>query len=270
MGARDVTNEKFFLQLINTSTQPQDVVSNGLPNSTLTLLRSRSGENNITVGNYNPSNGALTITIPADSVSALTGALSVPGLVERRRHRLAERHFQQIRQQHVHHKSQRRNTQRNVRLAAICLAGPRCRWKHRARVDPGNGTAGLMIRESNATGAKMVALMLDSSGNAIFITRSSAGASSSSSQFNANTPYYLRLSRSGNTFTAALSANGSSFANVAQIDIAMSGTARIGMAVTSGTGSFTQVQVSANAPSAAPDRLTATASQEKSGRSFLG
>ena len=78
LAGKHVADETFMLQLVNTSTSSEQVSINGLPSSALTLIRSSATQNGATVGTYNPVNGILTLTLPAESVSTLRGRLGVP------------------------------------------------------------------------------------------------------------------------------------------------------------------------------------------------
>jgi len=95
--------------------------------------------------------------------------------------------------------------------------------------------AGVMIRDTDSGDAINALLFLTPTGNGIsFQGRTSTGGNTSSfaSLSGITAPYWLKLVRSGNTITAYYSSNGSSWTMLgAPQTIAMSATARIGLAV---------------------------------------
>jgi hypothetical protein len=106
-----------------------------------------------------------------------------------------------------------------------------------------NAKAGVMIRDGlNASAATaLVSLTPGSINGAIFQTRSTAGASAStiaSATTGVYPPYWLRLQRSGNQFTAFVSPDGTTWTQLGSSQtIAMSQTIDIGLAVTSSNNS---------------------------------
>ncbi len=70
------TTGKFMVQLINTGSAAETASLTGLPNTSLTMQRISNGENMVTVGSYTPSNGALSISLRAQSVTTLSGTSS--------------------------------------------------------------------------------------------------------------------------------------------------------------------------------------------------
>lgn len=76
LAAKDQKHNHFFGQAINTSSASKTVTFTGLPNVALTLTRSSAKENGKVIGTYTPKNGKLTLTLPASSVSNLTGKLT--------------------------------------------------------------------------------------------------------------------------------------------------------------------------------------------------
>jgi O-glycosyl hydrolase len=71
-GKNDATGN-FMVQVINDGSSPETVTFLSLPNSNLSLQRTSDGENMINAGNHTPSNGTLTLTLPARSISTLSG-----------------------------------------------------------------------------------------------------------------------------------------------------------------------------------------------------
>ncbi len=111
--------------------------------------------------------------------------------------------------------------------------------------------AGVMIRESLASGSKH-ALMSVTPGNGLaFQQRTSTnGLSTHTSGGASGVPAWVRLNRSGNTITAHRSSNGSTWTQVGTTTISMAAQVFIGLAVTShaagclNASSFDNVQVS--------------------------
>ncbi|MBI1840676.1 MAG: putative Ig domain-containing protein, partial [Verrucomicrobia bacterium] len=94
--------------------------------------------------------------------------------------------------------------------------------------------AGVMIRESLTDTSKHASVFVTPSSGVAFQYRSSTGGSSA----NANTtglaaPYWVKIVRSGNTFTAYRSSNGSTWTTMGSTTIIMGSTVYIGLAVTS-------------------------------------
>jgi len=109
-----------------------------------------------------------------------------------------------------------------------------------ARVGTLQGTdpwakAGVMIRESTASNARNAAVFVTPGNGLSFQWRSAAGGSTSlSTVTGATAPYWVKLTRVGNTFTASYSVNGSTWFQLGSPQtIAMGTTATIGLAVTS-------------------------------------
>ncbi len=116
---------------------------------------------------------------------------------------------------------------------------------------PSNNKAGVMIRESlanNARSASSLIVRASSSWRSQFVRRTSTGANASITQPNTTTtpPYWVRITRSGNTFTAHRSSNGSSWSQIGSATIAMSSTTYIGLAVASGSTSASATASLAN------------------------
>jgi hypothetical protein len=94
--------------------------------------------------------------------------------------------------------------------------------------------AGVMIRESlNANSSH--ALVAVTPGNGVSFQRrgSTGGASSDTNNSGLGAPYWVRIVRSGSTFTAYRSADGTNWTTIGSQTISMSSTVYIGLAVTS-------------------------------------
>ncbi len=122
--------------------------------------------------------------------------------------------------------------------------------------------AGLMMRETTATNAETAAIVLTPSKGVSFLARTATGAKiTSSSGPSVGAPYWLRLVRSGNTFTAFAASDGISWTQVGSASIPMNASVTVGLAVTSRTttalcqATFTDVSLITE-PSA-PTGLTA-------------
>jgi len=94
--------------------------------------------------------------------------------------------------------------------------------------------AGIMIRDNLTSGSEHASLFVTPGNGVAAQYRDNTGGSSE----NVNTtglsaPYWVKLIRSGNTFTAYRSANGSSWTHIGSKTIYMSSTVYIGLAVTS-------------------------------------
>jgi regulation of enolase protein 1 (concanavalin A-like superfamily) len=94
--------------------------------------------------------------------------------------------------------------------------------------------AGVMIRESLAPGAVNVAMVVTPGNGVNFQYRTEANAGSDqTTQTGITAPQWVRLTRSGNTFTGEYSANGSNWATLGSVDIAMLADVYIGLCLTS-------------------------------------
>lgn len=107
-------------------------------------------------------------------------------------------------------------------------------------VNGSNSRAGVMIRDSLADDALEAFAGVNSAGSGRWITRITAAANSTATTVTAGQPYWLRLSRVGNLFTAQFApdtagvAGTFTTAGTAQT-IAMGSTAFVGLAATSGS-----------------------------------
>ena len=94
--------------------------------------------------------------------------------------------------------------------------------------------AGVMIRESTASNAAHAFMALTPGNGAHFQRRQTTGTYSVDTPGPAvSAPYWVKLVRSGNTFTGSVSTDGVNWTVVASDTVTMSANARIGLAVTS-------------------------------------
>ena len=110
--------------------------------------------------------------------------------------------------------------------------------------------AGVMIRESLAAGSRHATVDVTPSNGVEFVRRTATGASSASNfHSGVAAPYWVRLKRQGDTFTAYDSADGATWNQVGADSIPMAQTVYAGLAVTShdnaqvNTSTFTDVSV---------------------------
>jgi alpha-L-fucosidase len=131
--------------------------------------------------------------------------------------------------------------------------------------------AGPMIRESlNANSSYVINFMSPSNGVALQRRASTGGSAGGVAGATGLTPpYWLRLTRSGNTFTAERSANGTAWTTIGTTSVTMASSVYVGLAACStvdGTlmqAAFDQVSVSGQVSPEAPDSLAATAGDGK-------
>jgi hypothetical protein len=117
---------------------------------------------------------------------------------------------------------------------------------------------GVMMRDTLTAGAKNVYMLASptASNNYRWQVRSSAGGSTTSTVppstacGNGTAPVWVKITRSGSTFTGFCSADGSSWTQVGSASVSMSSTIEVGLAVTShlngtlATGTFDNVSIS--------------------------
>jgi hypothetical protein len=123
--------------------------------------------------------------------------------------------------------------------------------------------AGVMIRES-LTGTSRHAFALVTPARGIgFHRRKSTNGRTTGTNVSGAAPVWLKLVRSGSTFTASRSNDGTTWRTIARTTISMKGTVYVGVAVSSynpgrrATGMFTNVSVKGRAPVPVPaTRLT--------------
>lgn len=122
--------------------------------------------------------------------------------------------------------------------------------------------AGVMIRESLAAGSRYAA-MLRSPGNgaAYFWREGTSGETARTGTATANTPFWLRVVRTGNAFTGYRSSDGSNWTNMGSATLEMGSKVYIGLAATSHNNTVlctvTFDNVTITALPARPDGLTA-------------
>jgi len=110
--------------------------------------------------------------------------------------------------------------------------------------------AGVMIRESTATGAKFAAMVRRGSGtkNMVAIRRSSTGGSTTSTTSTSQTPptCWVRVTRTGNSLAMRRSTDGVTWTTVATSTISMAATITLGLVVASGSNSVLDTDLFAN------------------------
>ena len=94
--------------------------------------------------------------------------------------------------------------------------------------------AGVMIRESTASGSRHATSLITAANGIVFQRRlTTDNLSTSTGGISVQAPYWLKLSRLGDTFTASQSANGTTWTLIGSDTIAMGENTLIGLAVTS-------------------------------------
>lgn len=99
-----------------------------------------------------------------------------------------------------------------------------------SRLD-GWAKAGVMIRETLNHDAKHVDMMLTPENGATFQYRTATTGVTADHTAAATVPKWLKLTRSGNTFTGAVSSNGTSWQTVGSVQVAMNSKVYIGLAL---------------------------------------
>lgn len=119
--------------------------------------------------------------------------------------------------------------------------------------------AGVMLRDGFGAGAVHATMFVSAAKGLAFQRRATAnGSSTSTAGPLATAPYWVRMSRSGNTMTAAVSTDGTNWTTVGSQSIAMNATIQVGLAVTShldgtvSTATFDNVSIATNAPPPPP------------------
>ena len=110
--------------------------------------------------------------------------------------------------------------------------------------------AGVMIRDGVGANARYAMMALRTDGRGFFQRRIATGGSTATSETTLAIPYWVKLVRSGNNFTAYRSSNGTTWTALGSpVSIPMASTATIGLAVTSNnnttlnTSTFSNVTV---------------------------
>jgi regulation of enolase protein 1 (concanavalin A-like superfamily) len=94
--------------------------------------------------------------------------------------------------------------------------------------------AGVMIRETLDAGSRFADMLITPQNGASFQGRVQVGSSNFNDGGIAVTePYWIRITRAGNTFTGSISADGKTWSVKGRAEIPMAGTVMIGLAVTS-------------------------------------
>jgi glucose/arabinose dehydrogenase len=113
--------------------------------------------------------------------------------------------------------------------------------------------AGVMIRETLNGNSKHAMVVVTPGNGVAFQRRTSTGGASTHTASTGAVPYWVRLVRSGNTFTAYRSSTGTTWTQIASVSISMTANVFVGLPVTSHnnsalcTATFTNVTVSAGA-----------------------
>ncbi len=126
--------------------------------------------------------------------------------------------------------------------------------------------AGVMIRESlDATSRQVIAFISPVNGTALQQRANTAGSTGGTPNTpGLKAPYWLRLTRSGNTFTATQSADGITWATLGSTTVTMGTNVYVGLVVCSvkdgtlGAAVFSNVSVTGSTSPDAPASLTAT------------
>lgn len=92
--------------------------------------------------------------------------------------------------------------------------------------------AGVMIREALAPGAKHAFTLVTPDNNTAFQRRASTKGASTHTGGPGNAPYWVRLTRIGNTIVSAVSANGSQWVEIGRENLRLSQDLYVGLAVT--------------------------------------
>lgn len=113
--------------------------------------------------------------------------------------------------------------------------------------------AGVMIRETLSSNSKHAMVVVTPGSGVAFQRRTSTGGASTHTASTGAVPYWVRLVRSGNTFTAYRSSTGTTWTQIASVSISMTANVFVGLPVTSHnnsalcTATFTNVTVTAGA-----------------------
>jgi regulation of enolase protein 1 (concanavalin A-like superfamily) len=88
-----------------------------------------------------------------------------------------------------------------------------------------------MMRESLSAGAKNAFMLVSAAKGLAFQRRTSTGGSTTSTIVSGAAPYWVKVTRSGSTFTAAVSTNGTTWTTVGSQSITMAATISVGLVV---------------------------------------
>ena len=119
--------------------------------------------------------------------------------------------------------------------------------------------AGVMMRDGTAAGAAHATMFVSAAKGLAFQRRTATNGTSTSTPGGTGVaPYWVRVARSGNTFTASVSTDGTNWTVVGTDTIAMGSTIKVGLAVTShidgtlSTATFDNVSIGAAGPPPPP------------------
>jgi regulation of enolase protein 1 (concanavalin A-like superfamily) len=93
--------------------------------------------------------------------------------------------------------------------------------------------AGVMMRESLSPGSRHALMLVSAAKGLSFQRRTSTNGASASTTIAGTAPEYVKVTRSGNTFTASHSSDGASWTTVGSATISMASTIYVGLAVSS-------------------------------------
>ena len=93
--------------------------------------------------------------------------------------------------------------------------------------------AGVMMRETLSAGSRHAFVIVSAGKGLAFQRRVSTGGSTAHTAAGSGRPYYVKLTRSGNTFTAFKSLDGSNWTKIGSQSITMGSTIYVGLAVSS-------------------------------------
>ncbi len=120
-----------------------------------------------------------------------------------------------------------------------------------ARLAAAQGRTGIMMRQKPGNGSEYALLTVSPTGGSFFESRGAMPHYAQDPLNGNNTgAYWLRMVRTGDTFTALVSFDGMAWLTVSQVQIPMSGEIQVGLAVTGGqpgsTATFDSVRVAGN------------------------
>jgi endonuclease/exonuclease/phosphatase family metal-dependent hydrolase len=125
--------------------------------------------------------------------------------------------------------------------------------------------AGVMMRETLSAGSRHAFVIVSAGKGLAFQRRASTGGSTAhTAAGSGRRPCYVKLTRSGNTFTAFKSLDGSSWTKIGSQSITMGSTIYVGLAVTShvdgvlARATFDHTKIASTAPAQASTTATAT------------
>src|SRR5262249_45148051 len=129
----------------------------------------------------------------------------------------------------------------------------RVTWQQYATVSP---KAGVMVRQSLGASDLQFSCLLNVQGFVYASWRTSSGGTDQSTTYSASTPYWVKINRTGNTFTCYASANGTTWTTVQSATVAMASAAYVGLAQSSYDGNYSlaaidNVTLQANLPTVA-------------------